>query len=400
MSITDESLGYVGEIGPDALENWVNKRPGNAQVDVVLLTHPRDEADVPRMFPWSEKIPPHERHQLTRHLKPIVGEVVSTPSMNIGVMFVPFFASDVIDAKKRNWCRSVLENEAIAKAAEIGAEVVSLGGLTGSLSIYGRRLVAPAQQHGISVTTGHAATSVSVLRTYQRALADFNRRSATQKVVVLGVGSIGRTFTEILQYVGERPAELVLVDKPHVAGKLAKLAAKYEQEFGTSCRYSVSNPDGTLPEDSDCYSCDVLVSAVSMPNVVDVARVRPGTILVDDSQPYCWQREAAWRRCATRNDIAPCEAGLVDCTSIGFKSQFPFDFAECDEFGSSVAWSCLSEAILLAMDPSLKPTIGEPTIDAVIPYLQAFDRYGFGTPSLQCGEHVLPIEALRANLSN
>jgi hypothetical protein len=96
----------------------------------------------------------------------------------------------------------------------------------------------------------------------------------------------------------------------------------------------------------------------------------------------------------------PCEAGLIDCASIGYRSQFPFDFADQDARGtSSTSWSCLAEGLLRIVEPSLPPTVGEPTIDNLIRYNEAFEKVGFKIPPLQCGAHRLPVDVFRQYFS-
>ncbi|WP_239376373.1 MULTISPECIES: hypothetical protein [unclassified Frankia] len=388
-----ESSGFIG---PDALSEWRKTKESSGALDVVLVTHPRDENDLPRLFPWSVHLSTADRFQLTRHMKPVFGEIVTIGALRVGILFLPFYADELIDASARRRCGQVLEVDAIAAAAETGAKVLCLGGLTGALSLYGHKLVKPAEQAGIVVTTGHAVTSISVLRTYEKAVEELGRRPAEQKVTVIGVGSIGRSFAQLLSTVEEKPGELVLVDRPQMSGKLDRLAEEFRRTIGLKTSFEITDATGALPADSSCYSTDVLVSAVSTAYVVDIDKVAPGTILIDDSQPYCWSREGAWRRVVERADIVPCEAGLVDCRSIGFRSRFPFDFAEVGADGSSTAWSCLTEGMIFALEPGITPTIGEPTPEMISAYMTAFDQNKLCIPALQCGPHVLPIDKLRA----
>ncbi len=44
-----ESSGFIG---PDALSEWRKTKESSGALDVVLVTHPRDENDIPRLFPW------------------------------------------------------------------------------------------------------------------------------------------------------------------------------------------------------------------------------------------------------------------------------------------------------------------------------------------------------------
>ncbi|WP_128431888.1 hypothetical protein [Streptomyces cyaneus] len=384
-------------LGPNALFDWLDAQDGKGTVDVVLLTHPRDEGDAPRLFPFIDKLDQRDVAGLQRHLNPMFGEIISTGSFTVGIMFLPFFAHELIEPKSRRRCAQILQEDAVRMAAKVGAKILCLGGLTGALSLYGRRLVEPAAQAGMTVTTGHALTAVGVHQTYWQAIKELQRDPGTQRLTVLGVGSIGRAFTQLLQASGRPPRELVLVDRPQAAGKLEKLAREFEERTGTPTLTEVTDSLGALVPGSACYATDVLVSAVSTPYVVDIDKVAPGTVLIDDSQPYCWDRDKAWRRVTEAADIVPCDAGLVDCSGIGYTSGFPFDFADVDADGNSTtAWTCQTEGMLLALDDRLPRTIGEPSIETILAYEDAYLANGLSIPTLQCGPNPLPIDKILA----
>ncbi|MEV6169235.1 hypothetical protein AB0L99_13530 [Streptomyces sp. NPDC051954] len=384
-------------LGPNALFDWLDAQDGQGTVDVVLLTHPRDEGDAPRLFPFIDKLAPHEVAGLQRHLNPMFGEIISTGSFTVGIMFLPFFAHELIEPKSRRRCAQILQEDAVRMAAKVGAKILCLGGLTGALSLYGRRLVEPAERAGMTLTTGHALTAVGVHQTYGQALKELHRDPGMQRLTVLGVGSIGRAFTELLAASGHPPRELVLVDRPQAAGKLEMLAREFQERTGTVTRTEVTDAMGALVPGTACYDTDVLVSAVSTPYVVDIDKVAPGTVLVDDSQPYCWDREKAWQRCVDAADIVPCDAGLVDCASLGYSSRFSFDFADMDADGASTtAWTCQTEGMLLALDERLPRTVGEPSIETILAYEDAFLGKGLRIPTLQCGPNPLPVDKILA----
>jgi predicted amino acid dehydrogenase len=382
--------------GSDSLFEWQDSSGESGDIDVVLMTHPRDESDATRLFPSVDKLDTPERAEIQRHLKPVFGEIIDAGSFTVGIMFLPFYAHELIDPRGRNRCLRVLREDAVRLAEEVGARIVCLGGLTGALSLYGRRLLDPAKRAEITVTTGHALTTVGVHETYHRALAELGRRPGDQRVVVLGVGSIGSSVTRLLQEDARRPREIVLVDRPQMAGKLRKLAQEFHERTGVPATVEATDTFGKLAEDSACFTSDVVISAVSTPYVVDIDKVAPGTVLIDDSQPYCWDRPRAWQRCTEAHDVIPCDAGLVDCSSIGYESRFDFDFAEVDADGvSTTAWTCQTEGMLLALEPRLPTTIGHPSIEVIKSYQDAFRRHGLSIPSLQCGPNPLPVEKLR-----
>jgi predicted amino acid dehydrogenase len=384
-------------VGPTALDQWQHDRRAAGQptrVDVVLMTHPRDESDVPRLFPWTDAVADEDRRALVSRVRPTVGEVIAMEDLVAALLFMPFFASELMHPRRRAACRRVVEDEGVRAAAATGASVLCLGGLTGALTAYGRRLVEPAAALGLRVTTGHATTATSVAGTLERACRETGREVSGARLVVVGVGGIGAAVAAMLG-ADHRPALLTLVDRPEAAERLERLARSLRAEHGLAVAVELTTTDGALAAESAAYDCDLLVSAVSTPQVVDVRRVAPGTILVDDSQPWCWSREDAWRRWVDEGDILPCEAGLVDCTAIGYRSHFPFDFADEGPEGSRVSWSCLAEGMLLARGPDLDATVGEPDVATVSRFRDAFVAQGLEHAALQCGAHLLDPDRFR-----
>jgi predicted amino acid dehydrogenase len=239
-------------------------------------------------------------------------------------------------------------------------------------------------------------TATTVLETYLRAARELALDPAQARMAVLGVGSVGAAFAQLLARQTVRPRAMVLIDKPDRANRLEAVAAEVALG-GIDISVELTSRDGQLDPFSACYDAGFVISAVSTPEVIDIERVAARTVLVDDSQPNCWSREAAWRRVCRTGDIAPCEAGLVDAGSIGYCSAFPFPIAELDGSGDSpIAWCCLAEGLLLALDRRLPPTVGEPTLDGLERHVAAFARFGFRTGRLQCGRHFLPVDRLRA----
>ncbi|MFE8072296.1 hypothetical protein QQM79_14665 [Marinobacteraceae bacterium S3BR75-40.1] len=393
-----------GWYGIDAMQRWradQQARNRGAELDVVLMTHPRDENDLVRLFPWAQSMSLDERRVIAQHLRPVFGEVISADNLNVGLLFMPLFAHEIMNPRTRRQCRDVLKYEGMQAIRTSGAKVVCLGGLLGGLSGYGRHLDHQAEEMGVTVTTGHSLTAISVLQTYLRAVRELNMAPAERELAVLGVGSVGWGFARLLSHEKEVPRKVTLIDTPRRARHLEQHAEELRARGRFEVATETTSREGVLADDSASYRSSFLISAVSMPNVVDIHKVAAGTVLVDDSQPYCWSRDEAWQRCRDQLDIVPCEAGLIDVDTLGYRSHFPFDFADHDRMGGSrTAWCCLTEGLLRALHPHLPPTRGEPTEDTLHVYSEAFRECGLKPAELQCGPHPLPVDALRQRIGD
>jgi predicted amino acid dehydrogenase len=400
--MTSEADGETTWLGPISFQQWCHSRRSRSlppKLDVVLITHPRGYDDLPRLFPWSDRLSYEDRIAFTKCLKPIVGEVIETETLTAGLIFLPIYAMEIMNPATRGACRTFLQEDGLASASQTGARVVCLGGLTGSLTRYGKTIEKYAAEMGIQVTTGHSVTAISMLETFLKAIAELNRPIDSGKMTVVGLGSVGAAFVQLLLTRPNVPSSLAFVDTPSRMVHVENFANSIAGRIPITCE-STGN-DGRLASNSSCYDCDFLITAVSTPDVVDVSLVASGTILIDDSQPNCWNRDEAWKRCNERRDIAPCEAGLVDCSSINYRSRFPFDFADVDAMGySGTSWCCLAEGLLKYIHPELPPTIGEPSREHLSAYTTAYLQSNFKTATLQCGPNRLPIEILQKTIGH
>ena len=273
-------------------------------------------------------------------------------------------------------------------ARENGAKVVCLGGLTASLMKYGRLLDGVAD--GITVTTGHTVTAISCVRTMFSAVDRFGLEPEGEQLTILGMGSVGSAFLELVVTQPRCPRQVVLSDLPEQSKGVQALIERLEPNLppGFSLSFVPSSRDG-LGAGHPVYNSRYLFSATSAADIIDVDQVLPGTLLVDDSQPHCWSRERAFTRVQRQGDIIPCEAGLIDCDSLSYRSFFPFDWLESQQQGTNHAWCCLTEGLLLGKYPELPPTIGEPTLRSMLAFDEAFVDAGLKPAPLRSGPYLL-----------
>jgi predicted amino acid dehydrogenase len=179
-----------------------------------------------------------------------------------------------------------------------------------SLTGYGFDVLRADAATATSLTTGHAATVVSVVRTVHATLTATGRDLADLEVAVVGLGSIGAASLELLLTLTERPpARLVLCDVPGSGRRLRELARTLgERGLARTVEVRCSNPE--LPD--AVYGADLIVAAVSgHRTLVDVDRLRPGTLLVDDSFPHCFDTGRALARMRERGDVLVVGGGLL-----------------------------------------------------------------------------------------
>jgi hypothetical protein len=86
-------------------------------VDVVLLTHPRDERDIPMLYPFNQELSTADRRSLARALQPVCGEIIETPLVAVGLMFIARFAAEMMDPRTSGDVRTFLQEAGVAAVA-------------------------------------------------------------------------------------------------------------------------------------------------------------------------------------------------------------------------------------------------------------------------------------------
>jgi amino acid adenylation domain-containing protein len=248
-------------------------------------------------------------------------EHLTTPLGRSGFVSLPLFADELTGPLRTGAPTTLagLTARAVDHAASLGARCVSLAGMIPSLTGYGYDVLretpaADATPTPASLTTGHATTTVAVVKTVHAALAATGRDLSDLTLAVVGCGSIGTSSLRLLLARSPRPpARLLLCDLPGSAPRLRELAAEVSTGHPlTAVRVVEADVSRTLP--AEIYeAADVIVAAVSgsTTTLLDVDRLRPGTIVVDDSFPHCFDTARALHRMRDARDVLILGGGLL-----------------------------------------------------------------------------------------
>ncbi|MFJ4369347.1 amino acid adenylation domain-containing protein [Streptomyces chartreusis] len=232
-------------------------------------------------------------------------EETGTPLGSSGFVALPLFADELAPTGDL----AARTARAVEHAAALGARCVSLAGMIPSLTGYGYDVLRETTT-GPAITTGHASTTVAVVKTVGAALTASGRGLGEVSLAVVGCGSIGVSSLRLLLATAPcPPARLLLCDLPGSAERLQGLAAELSSEH-PGMPVEVVESGQTLP--AAVYGADVIVTAVSgATRLLDVARLRPGTIVVDDSFPHCFDTTSALDRMDRDQDVLVVGGGLL-----------------------------------------------------------------------------------------
>jgi hypothetical protein len=239
--------------------------------------------------------------------RPLCAGVRETPLGRVGMVFIPRF-DDQLYHDRRDLLAVLAD--AVRLAAESGAATVSLTGLLPSATDYGRALCHHLGADGLPrITTGHATTTSAVVMAVRRALDEADRSLAGEHVAFVGLGSVGVATLRLLLSCLPHPAALTLCDVYSKHEDLEALGQEVTGVLGFEGTLRILPSRREVP--ADVYEASLIVGATNVADILDIDRLAPGTIVVDDSAPHLFHAGRALQRFHERRDILVAEGGVL-----------------------------------------------------------------------------------------
>eukprot|EP00760_Papus_ankaliazontas_P030501 PhM_4_TR4867/c0_g1_i1/m.59788 len=324
--------------------------------------------------------------------KPVLSTIKHTPWGDIALVILPILQKDVLFEPKL--VDMLLDAAKLCRT--IGAKVMALTGLLPSATNYGTSLQLKMDLAVVTsplVTTGHAVTTACIVQNIDRMLTSAHRRDASamrehEHVAFLGLGSVGTATLRLFLAVLPHVASIALHDITGKAGHLRSLAGECRRKYKFRGEITIRTVEASARKcHESIYDATLIIGATSVADVLDIDRLRPGTIVVDDSAPHCFDVEAARRRMDTLGDVLITEGGPLRVPAAMRETQFlPRRWLQGGgDDGLSVAlggtgadafemMGCTLSALLSALDEELMP----PTLGTIDPDVaaEAYRRLG------------------------
>jgi acyl-CoA synthetase (AMP-forming)/AMP-acid ligase II/aryl carrier-like protein len=264
---------------------------------------------LPRAFLRQLQLPSREFIRDCLHDDAALINVYDTFLGRVGLIALPLEDEAVYVDRKRT-VAAVLRG--LEHAGRLGADTVALTGLIPSATDYGHAIQEALQgRTGLPrLTTGHATTAACFVLMVEKVLGDTGRALHGEDVALLGLGSIGTSILRLLVRTLPHPRSLRLCDVPAKREHLRRLVQELREEHEYTGTLHVVELAGTGATD-EVYEASVVLSATSAANLVDVDRLRAGTLVVDDSAPHCFDPRRAIRRFQEKRDVLFTEAGAI-----------------------------------------------------------------------------------------
>ncbi len=329
---------------------------------------------------------------------PMWHSVMETQWGRIALLILPIF-EDQLYSNPQKLVRVVVE--ALEMAGRLGAKTVSLTGLIPSATDYGRAIVkACARPNDLpKITTGHATTCSTVVLTIKKILQVSNRSLEREKVAFIGLGGIGLNSLRLMLKCLPHPSSIVLCDVYTQLESIQNIQREVINDLGFrgSIQIATSSSSSELP--SEIYNASLIIGATNVPDILDIQRVKPNTLIVDDSGPHCFSLEQAIKRFEKQKDILFTEGGAL---------QAPYPIKMVKYLPESIAnklyetsWDappnphnimgCVLSSLLSSCFDHLEPTIGLLNVETCVQHYQGLEQLGFQASDLHCEHYNLPI---------
>lgn len=330
---------------------------------------------------------------------PLVSGIRTTPAGRIALIMIPFPEDDLY-LRPADAVDAVLPG--LRLAGGLGASAVSLINLLPSATGYGAALRdAIRDSPGYpALTTGHGATTAAVVLNIERAMQLSARRLPDEHLLFLGLGSIGVSTLRLALDRLPHPGRLSLCDLFSRTDHLDELRDEVVGRWGFTGELTVlPSASGEVP--SEVYEASVVLGATNVPDLLDVDRLRPGTVLIDDSAPHCVDKDAAVQRVIEAGDLFCIEGGELRTPGETEEHRYVPGWAS-HEFGTDAVddWfshntftigGCVLSAALAARH-AMPLTIGPVTVEHARAHLDLLHRLRFGASDPEFDDFLYPSD--------
>ncbi|MCA9419494.1 MAG: amino acid adenylation domain-containing protein [Nitrospira sp.] len=331
------------------------------------------------------------------HNQPTITHILDTSIGRIGTLMLPLTGIELYSEQKR---LLELSRRGLEIASQAGATTASLTGLLPSATNYGHaiREIIGNRENAPTITTGHGTTAATVVLAIRKILEVSQRDLETECVGFLGLGSIGLASLRLMLSCLPHPEELLLCDLYHRKDALEAIRQEVLHIYDFQGKVRLIESTGIVPK--AFYGSRLIIGATNVPDVLDVDRLQPGSLIVDDSGPHCFKAASAIDRATNQRDILFTEGGILRSpTVIPCLRYLPHHAMDQMTPGLAKIFSrfhpwritgCVLASILLAKVPDQKPVFGLVDVQTGVDNFNTLLKLEYAAAELNCEGYTLP----------
>jgi amino acid adenylation domain-containing protein len=335
---------------------------------------------------------------------PVFYQAIDTYLGRIGVINLPRFENQLYTDKET---LVPLIIDGLKLARQVGAKVATLANLLPVMTD-GGVLLTPAIEHRTDlplVTNRQGTTAAALVMGMRRILEEANRDMADERVGFLGLGAFATAALRLALTCLPHPQEILLCDPYSPKARLQQLQHELVVDMGFQGSVRIVETPDT--HSSDFYDASMMIITSNLPDILDLNRVYPGTLIMEDLISHgSFNTRLAIQRFERDQDIlfttratdllVPqaisatrylprlAEPVLSEACLRRFALRHPFNIT-----------CCMLSGILSVRFEHLRPTIGPVDVDTCIQHYRTLEEQRFRGFDLYCKDYALPEVLIR-----
>ena len=232
---------------------------------------------------------------------PIISMIRNTSLGSTAIITLPTFPSE-IDQIHDELFKMIIDS--IKMASHFGAKTFSLSNHLNQATDYGQKILSHVlydKEKLSSVTTGTATTACSLMMSIENILKLTGRKLEKETVGLLGLGPIGKATLYLMLKQLPQPDALILYDQYNDSHLIEMFKKDIIDTFNFNNKIRIVN----LLEDNldELYNSTFVIGTINDSNIIDISKVKPGTLIIDCSPPHCFNISQAISRLKDKKDI-------------------------------------------------------------------------------------------------
>lgn len=320
--------------------------------------------------------------------------VCQTAIGSVALITIPRFGRDLL---ARSEPLVPLLQEAILHARRIGGgQAIAMTGILPAMT----ELCTDLAPHDGTITTGHSTTACAMVLSIRDAIRAAKRDLRDEVVAFVGLGAIGTATLRLMLDKLPTPQRIILCDVPAKRVELESIAREIEERHCGSAQ-CIASAGGSVP--AEVYHATLIVGATNVTDLIAIDQLRPGTILIDDSFPHCFDLADALERIERAGDVLIAAGGRVAVPGAmtwhvaappGVTGFISSAIARELSLANGTITGCILSSLLTAAHGA-PATVGPTTLASSRAHWDILDRLNARAAPLHCGPLVYAGEWMK-----
>ena len=324
----------------------------------------------------------------------------------IGLVMLPIAESDLYNDS--NSIRSIIM-DGLRLSAELGASKVSLTGILPLITQDGLDVINWMRENDEEVTlpivtTGNATRCATIIKSVEGILARSGSNMSELRVSFIGLGSMGKGTLDLMLDVLPHPRGIIMSDLYQQGDRLKEFQDQLLAS-GFSGEIDICSCDTKLSD--KVYEAELIIAVSNIPNIIDIDKVRSGTMIVDYSFPSSFSVIDAARRVEQNGDLIFTSGGqlrlgkpIEEVIYLPRVAEEMLEIINPEKMQSIIIrdsremTGCILASIFTEMDSGVGVTLGKFTDAEALSHYEFINGLGLAPSRLQMQSYFVTDEAV------